>query len=230
MPIQLRVLGCFRLSVDGEPVEISPVPARILAYLALQHREAERSAMARVLWPETVHERALGNLRSALWRLPGGSRHAVTECGTSLRLSPEVVCDLELIERGLSSAASEDAPDVLTWEWRDELLAGWYDDWVLSARDRLQARRAVALERLSLTSCTRGLPGDALLYAAFAVGAQPLRESAHRALLRAHLDRGNRREAVQLYRELALMLRQELGVAPSVETAALMGDLGEAVA
>ena len=53
MPIQLRVLGCFRLSVDGEPVEISPVPARILAYLALQHREAERSAMARVLWPGT---------------------------------------------------------------------------------------------------------------------------------------------------------------------------------
>ena len=62
------------------------------------------------------------------------------------------------------------------------------------------------------------------------MGAQPLRESAHRALLRAHLDQGNRREAVQLYRELALMLRRELGVAPSIETAALVGDLGEAVA
>lgn len=230
MPIQLRVLGCFRLSVDGEPVEISPVPARILAYLALQHREAERSEIARVLWPGTAHGRALGNLRSALWRLPGGSRHAVTECGTSLQLSPEVVCDLDLIEQGLSPAASENAPDVLTWGWRDELLAGWYDDWVLWARDQLQARRAVALERLSITSCARGLPGDALLYAALAVGAQPLRESAHRALLRAHLDRGNRLEAVELYRELALMLRRELGVAPSIETAALMGDLAKAVA
>jgi DNA-binding SARP family transcriptional activator len=211
-------------------MEISPVPARILGYLALQAGQAERSVMAGVLWPETARARALGNLRSALWRLPGGARHAVDECGPSLRLSGIVDCDLDLVERGLSSFESEDALDVLTWGWREELLAGWYDDWVLAARERLQARRAVALERLSALSSARGLPGDALLYAALSVWAQPLRESAYQALLRAHLDRGNRLEAVELYRELSLMLRRELGVPPSIETAALMGDLATAVA
>jgi DNA-binding SARP family transcriptional activator len=230
MAIQLRVLGCFRLSVDEEPVEISPVPARMLAYLAVQCGESERAAIAGVLWPAATHARALGNLRSALWRLPGASRGAVADSGTSLRLSRDVECDLDLIENGLRSAVPEDTIAVLTWGWRDELLAGWYDDWVLAARERLQARRAEALERLSTLSCARGLPGDAALYAALAVGAQPLRESAYRALLRAHLDRGDRPEAVELYRELALMLRRELGVAPSSETAAVMGDLAEAVA
>jgi DNA-binding SARP family transcriptional activator len=226
MSIQLRVLGCFRLSVGGVPVEISPVPARVLAFLALHRDGVARSTLAGVLWPEVTHGRALGNLRSALWRLPGGSRRAVAECGTSLRLAGDVQCDLDSIEHGVRSTPHR-IPDVLAWGWRDELLAGWYDDWVLVARETLQLRRAVLLERLSASSCAGGQGGDALLYATLAVGAQPLRESAHRALLRAHLHQGNRLEAVELYRELASMLRRELGVAPSAETAALMADTAE---
>jgi DNA-binding SARP family transcriptional activator len=227
MSIQLRVLGCFRLSVDGVPVEISPVPARILAFLALHRDGVARSTLARALWPEVTHGRALGNLRSALWRLPGGSRRAVAECGALLRLAGDVECDLDPIEHGVGSAAAHGIPEVLAWGWRDELLAGWYDDWVLAARETLQLRRAVLLERLSARSCAGGQGGDALLYATLAVGAQPLRESAHRALLRAHLHQGNRVEAAELYRELASMLRRELGVAPSAETAALMAGAAE---
>jgi DNA-binding SARP family transcriptional activator len=229
MAIQLRVLGCFRLSVDGVPVEISPVPARILAFLALHRDGVARSTLAGVLWPDVAHGRALGNLRSALWRLPGGSRRAVAECRASLRLAGDVQCDLDSIEHGVSSTATRGVPDVLAWGWRDELLAGWYDDWVLMARETLQLRRAVLLERLSASSCAGGQGGDALLYATLAVVAQPLRESAHRALLRAHLHQGNRLEAVELYRELESMLRRELGVAPSAETTALMADTAEAL-
>jgi DNA-binding SARP family transcriptional activator len=228
MSIQLRVLGCFGLSVDGLPVEISPVPARILAFLALHRDGVARSTLAGVLWPDVMHGRALGNLRSALWRLPGGARHAVTECGASLRLAGDVQCDLDQIEVNLM--AQRGVPDVLAWGWQDELLAGWYDDWVLVAREELQLRRAVLLERLSAGSCARGQGGDALLYATLAVAAQPLRESAHRALLRAHLHQGNRLEVVELFRELASMLRRELDVAPSPETTALIADTAEAVA
>jgi DNA-binding SARP family transcriptional activator len=230
MSIQLCVLGCFRLCVDGVPVKISPVPARILAFLALHPDGVARSTLAGVLWPDVAPQRALGNLRSALWRLPGGSRNAVREYGATLRLTADVQCDLDSMGDCMSTAVVHGVPDVLAWGWRDELLAGWYDDWVLAARDMLQLRRAVLLEQLSASSCAVGHASEALLYAALAVGAQPLRESAHRALLRAHLHQGNRMEALELYRELASMLRRELGVAPSPETTALMAGSAGAVA
>lgn len=230
MSIQLHVLGCFRLSVDGLPVEISPAPARILAFLAVHRDGVARDSMAEVLWPDAARERALGNLRSALWRLPTEARHAVTDCGTALKLAGDVVSDLDAIAHDMNYTVQQGISGVLAWGWPEDLLAGWYDDWVLAARERLQVRRAVLLERLSADSCLRGRCSDALLYATLAVAAQPLRESAHRALLRAHVLRGNRLEAVGLYRELASMLRRELDVAPAPETTALMAGMVEAVA
>jgi DNA-binding SARP family transcriptional activator len=221
MDIELRVFGCFGLWVDGVRVVISPVPARILAYLSLQSGDVARGALASVLWPDVPRERALGNLRSALWRLPPGARLAVAETSTSLRLGEQVACDLGPVLRG-APATSTDLPDVLAWAWRDELLVGWYDDWVLAAREALQIRRAVLLEGLATASSRSGRDWEALTFATLAVAAQPLRESAHRALLRAHLELGHDQEAVGLYRDFGRVLRQELGVGPSIETAALM--------
>jgi DNA-binding SARP family transcriptional activator len=182
-----------------------------------------------VLWPTVPRERALGNLRTALWRLPTGTREAVAETGTSLNLAENVLCDLDPMRQGVP-ATSAAVPDVLAWAWRDELLVGWYDDWVLAAREALQVRRAVLLEGLATTSGAAGRASDALMFATLAVGAQPLRESSQRALLRAHLELGHHREAIELYREFALWLRHELGVGPSVETSALMSDFQKEVA
>jgi DNA-binding SARP family transcriptional activator len=217
MDIDLRVIGCFRLCVDGVPVDISPVPARLLAYLALQRADVGRPVLAAVLWPTAPHERALGNLRSALWRLPAGTRDAVTETGASLRLARHVHCDLERV-----LCEPPDLTDLLAWAWRYELLAGWYDDWVLDAREALQVQRAALLEDLAVASSSAGRSGDALMFATLSLAAQPLRESAQRALLRAHLDLGHDREAFALYREFGRMLLRDLGVAPSAETATLM--------
>jgi DNA-binding SARP family transcriptional activator len=126
-------------------------------------------------------------------------------------------------------ATSADLPDVLAWAWCEELLAGWYDNWVLDAREALQIRRAVLLEGLARASSRSGRRWDALTFATLAVSAQPLRESAHRALLRAHLDLGHDQEAVGLYREFGRVLRDELGVGPSVETTALMAAVRSSV-
>jgi DNA-binding SARP family transcriptional activator len=219
MAVELRVIGCFGLRVDGVRVDLAPVPARILAYLALHPGPVARPALAGVLWRDASHERALGNLRSALWRLPAGARAAATEVGTTLRLADHVVCDAGPL---LAGTASPDPADVLAWGWGNELLAGWYDDWVLEAREALQVRRAALLEDLAVASGRVGRGGDALMFATLAVAAQPLRESAHRALLRAHLAVGHHREAVGLYRDLSEILALELGVGPSAETAALM--------
>jgi DNA-binding SARP family transcriptional activator len=230
MTIEVRVIGCFGLRVDGVRVDVSAVPARIVAYLAVHPVPVCRSTLASVLWPDVPRDRALGNLRSALWRLPGGSRAAVSEDGGSLRLAEDVRCDLGSALRGVRTSRRElsaepELRDLLAWAWRDELLAGWYDDWVLEARDTLQVRRAVYLEDLANASRSAGRRADSLMYATLAVGAQPLRESAHRALLRAHIDLGHVGEAWGLYREFETMLHQEVGARPSSGTVALVASL-----
>jgi DNA-binding SARP family transcriptional activator len=48
-----------------------------------------------------------------------------------------------------------------------------------------------------------------------AVRAEPLRESAHRTLVRAHLAEGNRFEANRQYHNCRRLLQAELGLEPS---------------
>ena len=132
--------------------------------------------------------------------------------------------------RDRAPTGSVSVPDVLDWAWQGELLSGWYDDWVLAAREALQDRRADELEALAVASTADGNNGDALVFATLAVVAQPLRETAHRALLRAHLDLGHHREAMALFGELERMLQREMGIGPSLETTALMATARDAAA
>lgn len=64
-----------------------------------------------------------------------------------------------------------------------------------------------------------------------ATSAEPLRESAQRALIRAHAAEGNLTEARRSYRAYHDLLGRELGVAPSSDFAASLGvpDVGSSL-
>ena len=53
------------------------------------------------------------------------------------------------------------------------------------------------------------------------VALEPLRESGHRQLMRVHVARGDRGEALRVYEVCRQRLVDELGVGPSAETEAL---------
>jgi DNA-binding SARP family transcriptional activator len=111
----------------------------------------------------------------------------------------------------------------------DDLLVGWYEEWLLLERDRLRQMRLHALEALSGQLVAAG-DTPAAVHAAFAaVAVDPLRESAHRALIRAHLAEGNRVEAVRQLARLRHVLREELGVEPSVRAVDLLAEPGRAL-
>jgi DNA-binding SARP family transcriptional activator len=63
------------------------------------------------------------------------------------------------------------------------------------------------------------------------VAAEPLRESAHRALIRIHLAEGNPAEAIRQYRLYRRLAFDGLGITPSAEMVRLVEPLttGEAV-
>jgi DNA-binding SARP family transcriptional activator len=103
-----------------------------------------------------------------------------------------------------------------------DLLPGWYEDWALLERERVRQRLLHAMEAQSRQLAQAGRYGQAVEAAMQAVGADPLRESAQRALVEAHLAEGNWMEArrsLDLYAEL---LDRELGASPGAEITALL--------
>jgi DNA-binding SARP family transcriptional activator len=96
-----------------------------------------------------------------------------------------------------------------------ELLPGWYDDWVLFEREQLRQLRMHALEALAQKLAAAGRYGEAVQAAYAAVRVEPLRESAHRVVVRVHLAEGNVTEAARAYENFRVLLADELGVRPT---------------
>ena len=96
-----------------------------------------------------------------------------------------------------------------------ELWPGWYDEWVLVERERHRQLSLHALESLCDHLTAAGRYGAAVQAGLAAVDREPLRESAHRALVRAHLAEGNAWEAIRRYRHYEKIAARDLGVEPS---------------
>jgi len=206
------------------PVALPMSAQRLVAFLALHNRLLLRSFVAGSLWLDTPEERAQANLRSALWRLHRCNRDLVEVRGKQLRLSPEVEVDLREAEALARSALSDSDPDIhelAPGRLGDDLLPDWYDDWVLMEREQFRQLRLRALDALCERLTRGGRLGEALDVGLSALVGEPLRESAHRAVIRIHLADGNPAEAIRQYR-LCRRLLGELGVQPSQQIKDLM--------
>jgi DNA-binding SARP family transcriptional activator len=103
-----------------------------------------------------------------------------------------------------------------------ELLPGWYDDWVLVERERHRQLSLHALESLCEHLTATHRYGAAVLAGLAAIDREPLRESAHRALMMVHLAEGNVGEAITRYRIYEKIAARDLGVAPSAMMRSLL--------
>ncbi|WP_019888172.1 AfsR/SARP family transcriptional regulator [Streptomyces purpureus] len=225
-PPQLRLLGQFRLESTAGPVDLCGNAQRLLAFVGLRGH-VSRSVLAGTLWPDATEEHARGSLRTTLWKLPHGDRPLVRCGGESVALTDALRVDARaLAETALSvvraEAPSPHGPMPMVLLGGGELLPGWDEDWVLVERERLRQLRLHALEALADGLTRQGSPGLALEAALASVRIEPLRESAHRAVVAAHLSEGNVIEAVRHYRAYRLLLRDELGLEPSAQLAGMI--------
>jgi DNA-binding SARP family transcriptional activator len=85
--------------------------------------------------------------------------------------------------------------------------------------------RLHALDALAERLTAAGRYPDATSAALAAVKAEPLRETAHAALIRVYLAEGNRAEALAAYQQYRALLRTELGLEPTPLIQALVKDL-----
>src|SRR4051812_18210452 len=199
MPL-VHVLGGLSLTWEGRRLAVPPGSRRLLAHLALHPGGVDRRMAAGVLWPAVEDGRAAGNLRSALWRLQQVGCPLITAEQSWLGLRDDVDVDLARLEawatRVLGHAPTPGDLGVDPGPIADlELLPGWYDDWVLAVRGRLQMRLLHALEELSRLLRRAGRPAAAVEAMHVAVLAEPLRGSGQLALLEAHHAAGDRSAA-----------------------------------
>jgi DNA-binding SARP family transcriptional activator len=220
-------MGGLELVYKRNPVGLPASAQRVLALVALRRRPLSRLYVAGQLWLDSSEERAGASLRSALWRLQRAADGVLETSGRELSLARWVEVDVdrftalahELVEgRRLGPA------EVGELCGSDDLLPDWYEDWVGIERERFRQVRLHALETLCRRLTAEGRFDEALEAGLAAVTAEPLRESAHRAMIGMHLAEGNLVEAVRQYDACERLMSIALGVRPSRQIASLLAD------
>lgn len=219
--VTLGLLQGFRLERNGGTFQLPLGIQRLVAFLAVHNRPLLRLFVAGNLWIDSNEEHANANLRTALWRLRRLGFRLVDATRSHLALAPGVVVDLHessaCAREVLRHEATPTLDSVGTILLGGELLPDWYDDWVLIERERFRQLRLLALETLCRDHARAGSYAAAVEAGLACVAAEPLRESAHRALIEAHLAQGNRGEALRQFRLYSTLALAELGIEPSRE-------------
>ena len=212
--LDVRLLGGFRLEVDSREVPTGAwehgraTQLVKLLSLAPGHR-LKRDQVVEALWPHLEPEAGAANLHKAASyaRKALGDRDAVVLRAGLVQLAPEaeISTDVERFQAGEDVAAD------------GELLPDdRYEEWTVDARERIRARRLAVLRERG--EWDRILEED------------PANEEAHRALMRAEAEAGDRAAAVRRFHRLREQLGA-LGLAPESATEELLAEIsrGDAV-
>ncbi len=219
--IEIHLLDSFRLTVGGRSVDLPHTAQRLLALLAIKRHPLLRTYAAGTLWLDTSDGRAAANLRSALWRLRSRGLSLVAPHNGTLDLADGVRVDLweadALAHRWLTGSETDDDREASSSGLKGELLPDWYDDWAQDERERYRQLRLHALEAMAERLVLDGRWGDAVLAALAALSSDPLRESAHRAVIKVYMAEGNVAEAIRQLRRCERLMIEEVGVPPSTK-------------
>lgn len=227
--LEIRLLGQFDIRLHGVPVELSSRPAQsLLAYLLLNHGTAHRrERLAGLLWPDSSEANARRNLRQALWQI----RRALGEVSDSLldaddltiaaHLQNDHWLDVAILHQPLDDAVTADELMCRVAVYGGELLPGFYDDWAVLERERLNAHCERTLNLLLDRLVAEARWEDVLQWAErwIALGHTP--EAAYRALMLAHAALGDMAAVAEVYRRCVEALDRELAVEPSEQTRTL---------
>jgi DNA-binding SARP family transcriptional activator len=105
--------------------------------------------------------------------------------------------------------------------YQGPLLEGWYQDWCIYERERLQGIYLALLDKLMGYCEAHRDYETGLLYGIRILCYDRARERTHRRLMRLHYLNGDRAAALRQYEQCSTALEEELNVSPSKGTAAI---------
>lgn len=233
--LHVHLLGGFRLLLGDAvlPALDAPRQQELIAYLLL-HRGVPhtRTQLARLLWPASTAAQQRTNLRQLLFmlrrRLPAIQDYLVGDEHT-IGWRSDAACTLDVAdyEQALQQAGASTGParvaaleDAVT-RYTGDLLPDRYEDWILTARERLGRHYVVALEALIDLHQARGDITPAIACAKRLLRYDPVRETTYRRLMQLHAQVGDRAAALRVYHACVTVLAQELDVTPAEATHSL---------
>lgn len=242
--LQIYLFGKFCVQRDGQQLEGMDTRKmqELFCYLLLNRDHTlSREKLASLLWPETTTALSRKNLRQTLWQLQSalGSQHRPMSDRILIvepewiRLNPEA--DFWLDVSALESAfqlvqkipgQKLDQRQLQTLQnavklYRGPLLEGWYQDWCLQERERLQGMCLALLDKLMGYCEANGDYETGLLYADRILYFDRGRERTHQRLMRMHYLNGDRAAALRQFEQCCMILEEELNANPSKGTVEL---------
>jgi predicted ATPase/DNA-binding SARP family transcriptional activator len=220
-------------------------PRELLFYLLCHEMGCTREQIGLDLWPDVSPARlrssfhvTVHHLRRALGGADWVSFH---EGRYRFDTARDFAYDVHHFERCMNEADAlrsrtsaagvaqrmqllQSAVDVYRGAFLDD--AG-FGDWTLEPRDRLQRRFADGGVELASCHHAQGQFDEAVATCRVVLAHDNLDERAHRVLLQSLADTGRRAEAMRHYAVMLALFREELGIAPATETAALIERIGQ---
>jgi DNA-binding SARP family transcriptional activator len=247
--LSITLFGRLSITSGSKPLEgLMPSKAKELLCYLLTHRQQTilREPLASTLWGECTTEHSKKYLRKTLWQLQRslgaeageGGCHVLEADGERIFLKPdtEIRLDVAEFERCFASIQNVkgglDDSCVQAFQegvalYRGDLLEGWYQDWCLCERERLQNMYLVMLSRLLASCVTCRKYEKGMDYAARLLHYDRAHEIAYQDLMRLHYLAGDRAGALRQYERCAAALKEELGVEPSGRTQELYRQICE---
>lgn len=242
MPNSLRICLFGKFNARYGEQNISGMQAHkvqeLFCYLLLSRKQPQsRETLAELFWDGLPPIRSKKNLRQLLWRLQCVLNHEGLELSCLLRTEGEWIqinpahnfwLDVAEFENVYNAVKGKRARELTPHDFnaiqsavalcQGELLEGWYYDWCVVERERLQIILLMLLDRL-IQYCEVNREFDIGL----AYGTEILRrdrayERTHRQMMRLHFMAGDRTQAIHQYERCKTALREELDVAPSQRT------------
>ena len=237
MAIRVELCGALTVEVDGRRVE-DDLPGRqgrlLFAYLARNHdRPVRRDELVDVVWDDHPPGSPDAGLAALLTRVRQALGPDAVAGRAHLRLAGEVWVDLDEARAAAAEAeealaasdpqrAAERARAALE-RFERPLLPELAGRWVDEQRAELDGLHSDALETLARAALRLGggeLPA-ADRAARTLIQREPYRESGYALLMELLAARGNLAEALRVYDQLRVLLRDELGATPAPHVTAL---------
>ncbi len=241
---RIRLFGRLNLQQeDGTSYEIESHKATELFCYLLIHRNRphSREALAEIIWGESSTARSKKYLRQALWQIQSALTNTQHETlqpliltdGEWIQINPQTECWLDVAEfedtytcvrdhhgGDLDEAGYRKLKQALNL-YQGDLLEGWYEDWCLFERERLQNIYLSILDKLMMYCETHQSYEEALEFGENILRYDVARERTHRRMVRIYYKAGERTSALRQYERCVTSLQDELGVKPAKKTVEL---------
>ena len=228
--INLKLLGEFKITFKGTDVttKLSKKGIGLLLYMATQPGKLfYREQLSGVFWANYRKDSALNNLRYTLWQIrkiakETGIENLFISCGKhAIKITPGIIsCDyLDFINSNKSGKYLE-ASKLYTGDFLESFYLADvpdFSDWVFNERESVQRIFFDVQLHFADTYAGKGDLKGATDSLNRLIDIDPLNESVYYKLINYHYLSGNKVTAINTYRNLKQVLRDELNISPSEE-------------